>query len=152
MYAGHIHRDDFRIFPDREGKPLCAIHIVPAVSPVFFDNPAVEIGWYDKSNGELRDYAALFLDLTNPKPAWAMEYIFTRAYGRPRPNLAALEELSRAIREGNPNSGVGKQYANYYGAGVTWFLTPDNWRNYTCAQTEISLSGFAQCRRPATGR
>ena len=81
---------------------FCAIHIVPAVSPVYLNNPAVEIGWYDKSNGELRDYAPLYLDLGNPKPAWATEYIFTRAYGRPRPNLAALEELSRAIHEGNP--------------------------------------------------
>ena len=151
IYAGHIHRDDFRIFPDREGKPLCAIHIVPAVSPVYINNPAVEIGWYEKSNGELRDYAPLYLDLSNPKPAWTMEYVFTQAYGRPRPNLAALEELSREIREGNPHSGVGKQYASYYGAGVAWFLTPDNWLNYTCAQTEISISTFAQCRRPAAG-
>ena len=85
----------------------------------------MEIGWYDKSNGELRDYAPLYLDLGNPQPAWATEYIFTQAYGRPRPNLAALEELSREIHEGNPNSGVGKQYAYYYGAGVGWFLTPD---------------------------
>ena len=123
----------------------CAIHIVPAVSPVYFNNPAVEIGWYDKSNGELRDYAPLYLDLGNPKPTWATEYIFTQAYGRPRPNLAALEELSREIHEGNPNSGVGKQYANYYGAGVSLFLTPDNWLNYSCAQTEITLSHFAQC-------
>ena len=146
MYAGHIHRDDFRLFPDREGRPLCAIHIVPAVSPVYLDNPAVEIGWYDQSNGELRDYATRYLNLGDPKPTWATEYIFTRAYGRPRPNLAALEKLSQAIREGNPHSGVGKQYANYYGAGVGLFLTPDNWSNYSCAQTEITLSGFALCR------
>ena len=146
IYAGHIHRDDFRLFPDREGRPLCAIHIVPAVSPVYLDNPAVEIGWYDQSNGELRDYAPLYLDLGNPKPSWGTEYIFTRAYGHPRPNLAALEELSQAIHEGNPHSGVGKKYANYYGAGVGLFLTPDNWSNYSCAQTEIILSRFVQCK------
>jgi hypothetical protein len=151
MYAGHIHRDDFRLFPDREGRPLLPIHVVPAVSPVYINNPAVEIGWYDKSNGELRDYAPLYLDLGNPKAAWATEYIFTQAYGRPRPNLAALEELSRAIHEGNPISGVGRQYANYYGAGVGWFLTLDDWLDYSCAQTEISIPDFAQCRRPAAG-
>jgi hypothetical protein len=146
MYAGHIHRDDFRLFPDREGKPLLAIHIVPAVSPVYFDNPAVEIGWYNKGTGELRDYATLYLDLGNPAPTWATEYIFTRAYGRPRPDLATLQELSREIHNGNPNSGVGKEFANYYAAGVNLFLTPDNWLNYSCAQTEITLSGFTQCR------
>lgn len=147
IYAGHIHRDDFRLFPDREGRPLCAIHIVPAVSPIYLNNPAVEIGWYDQSNAELRDYAPLYLDLGSPKPSWTTEYIFTRAYGRPRPNLAALEELSQAIHGGNPNSGVGKQYANYYGVGVGLFLTPDNWSNYSCAQTEITPSRFALCKR-----
>ncbi|MGA2982413.1 MAG: metallophosphoesterase [Terriglobia bacterium] len=146
MYAGHIHRDDFRLFPDREGRPLCVIHIVPAVSPVYLDNPAVEIGWYDKSNGELRDYATLSLDLDTPKPTWTTEYIFTRAYGRPRPNLAALVDLCREIHEGNPNSGVGKQYAKFYGVGVGLFLTSANWSNYSCAQTEITVSRFAQCR------
>jgi hypothetical protein len=152
MYAGHIHRDDFRLFPDREGRPLLPIHVVPAVSPVYINNPAVEIGWYDKSNGELRDYAPLYLDLGNPKAAWVTEYIFTQAYGRPRPNLAALEELSRAIHEGNPISGVGRQYANYYGAGVGWFLTLGDWLDYSCAQTEISIPGFAKCRHPAAGQ
>jgi hypothetical protein len=146
MYAGHIHRDDFRLLPDREGRPLLAIHIVPAVSPIYFDNPAAEIGWYDKNNGELRDYAPLYLDLGNPKAAWATEYVFTRAYGRPRPNLVEMEELSREIHEGNPNSGVGKQYAKYYAVGVGLFLTPDNWSNYSCAQTEITAFRFAQCK------
>ncbi len=150
MYAGHIHRDDFRLLPDRAGAPLCAIHVVPSVSPVYFNNPAVEVGWYDKNSGELRDYATLYLDLGNPKPAWAIEYVFSKAYGRPRPNLAALEGLSEAIRAGNPASGVGKHYAEYYGAGVKLFLTPDNWTNYSCAQTQLTLSGFAQCRHPTT--
>jgi predicted MPP superfamily phosphohydrolase len=149
MYAGHIHRDDFRIFPDREGGPLCAIHIAPSVSPVYFNNPAVEIGWYDKGNGELRDYAALDLDLGNPQPAWTTEYVFTRAYGHP-PNLAGLEYLSRELH--NPHSSAGKQYARDYGAGVDIFLTPSNWINYSCAQTEITVAGFAQCRRPAASQ
>jgi len=146
LYAGHIHRDDFRLLPDREGRPLLAIHIVPAVSPVYFDYPAVEIGWYDRSNGELRDYATQYLNLGDPNATWATEYIFTQAYGRPRPNLAALKELSEAIHQGNPNSGVGKLYANYYAVGVGLFLTPENWTNYSCAQTEISLSRFVQCK------
>ena len=152
IYAGHIHRDDFRLFPDLEGRPLCVIHIVPAVSPVYFNNPAVEIGWYDKSDGELRDYAPVILDLANPQPAWTTEYVFTQAYGSPRPNLAAMEDLIRAIHQGNPYSGVGKKYANYYGAGVNLFLTPDNWSIYSCAQTEITLSRFALCRRAAASR
>ncbi|MGD0225031.1 MAG: metallophosphoesterase [Terriglobia bacterium] len=147
IYAGHIHRDDFRILPDREGKPLLPIHVVPSISPVYFNNPAVEIGWYDKSSGELRDYAPLYLDLTKPTPAWTTEYTFSRAYGRPRPNLAALKELSLAIHEGNPHSGVGEKWANYYAVGTGPFLTPDNWTNYSCAQTEITLSRFTLCKR-----
>jgi hypothetical protein len=151
IYAGHIHRDDFRIFPDRGGKPLVPIHIVPAVSPVYINNPAVEIGWYDKSSGELRDYAAQYLDLSNPRPTWATEYIFTRAYGLPRPNLAALVELSREIHAGKYQSGLGKRYADSYAAGIDPFLTPNNWLILSCAQTEITASGFVQCTRAGAG-
>ena len=151
IYAGHIHRDDFRLFPDRDGRPLAVIHVVPAISPVYLNNPAVEIGWYDKSNGELRDYAPQYLDLANPKLTWATEYIFTQAYGLPRPNLAALEKLGREIHDGNPTSGVGENYTKFYGAGVSIFLTPDNWSNYSCAQTEITVSRFSQCTRAGAG-
>src|SRR5208283_2676156 len=105
MYAGHIHRDDFRLFPDRDGKPLLPIHVVPAVSPVYINNPAVEIGWYDKSNGELRDYAPQYLDRQSANPAWSNEYVFTRAYRLPQFNLPALVEVSRVIGAGNYQSG-----------------------------------------------
>ncbi len=146
IYAGHIHRDDFRILPDREGKPLLPIHVAPSVSPVYFNNPAVEVGWYDKSTGELADYAPLYLDLANYKTTWAVEYVFSRAYGRPRPNLAALVDLGREIHEGSPESGVGREYANFYNVGVGLFLTTKNWRNFTCTQTTFTPVLFAQCK------
>jgi sphingomyelin phosphodiesterase acid-like 3 len=147
MYAGHIHRDDFRLFPDREGKPLFAIHIVPAVSPIYLDNPAVQIGWYDRRNGGLRDYATLALDLAHANPVWATEYVFSRAYGRESPDLATIADLTRAINESNPNSGVGKIYANYYAVGFVSLLAPEKWSNYSCAQTEITLPRFLECER-----
>ena len=151
IYAGHIHRDDFRIFPDRDGQPLLPIHIVPAISPVYFNNPAVEIGWYDRTSGDLADYAPLYLDIANSKTTWAMEYTFTQAYGRSRPDLAVLVELGREIHAGTPQSGVGKKYADYYAAGVGLFLTPANWMTYTCTQSALTLSLFAQCRSAGTG-
>jgi hypothetical protein len=152
IYAGHIHRDDFRIFPDREGKPLLAIHVVPAVSPVYLNNPAVEIGWYDETSGELRDYAPLYLDLGRLKPAWATEYRFTQAYGYPRPDLVALEELNRALHAGNSRSGVGRVFANNYGAGIGWLMTSANWLSYSCAQTEITLARYVLCTHGGASR
>lgn len=144
MYAGHIHRDDFRILPDPEGRPLLPIHIVPAVSPIYLDNPAIEIGWCDKSSGQLLDYSAEVLDLVHPNAAWAAEYDFTEAYGG-RLDLSTLEDLSGKLRTGNPHSGLGKQYAAYYGAGVSMLINSGNWLDYTCAQTEMTLHDFAQC-------
>ncbi len=111
IYAGHIHRDDFRIIPDRAGKPLLSIHVAPSISPVCFNNPAVEIGWYDKSRGDLVDYAPLYLDLANFKTTWAVEYDFSQTYGKPRPDLAALVSLGHEIHDGTPDSGVGEKYA-----------------------------------------
>ena len=149
IYAGHIHRDDFRVLADREGKPLLPIHIVPSVSPVYFNNPAVEIAWYDKRTGDLADYAPLYLDLANAKSTWATEYRFSQAYGLARPDLAALVGLGREIHEGSPESGVGKKYAGYYNVGVGLFLTQKNWTNYTCTQTAITLPLFSQCKSSA---
>ena len=147
IYAGHIHRDDFRLFPDTNGRPLALIHVVPAVSPVYLNNPAVQIGWYDRNDGEMRDFAALYLDLRNPQPAWETEYVFTQSYGLPRPNLAAIRGLTRDIHDGNPGSGVGEKFAKYFGAGVSMFLSPANWSEYSCAQTEMILSHFTSCTR-----
>ena len=149
IYAGHIHRDDFRLVRDPEGRPLCTVHILPSISPVYLNQPAVEVGWYDKGSGELQDYAPLVLNIGDPKPGWSTEYIFSRAYRRARPDFATLEGLIRAIREGDPNSGIGKQYDSYYGAGVGVFVTPDNWRTYSCAQSEITIFRFASCRGSA---
>lgn len=145
IYAGHIHRDDFRLLPDRDGRPLLPIHVIPAVSPVYLNNPAVEIGWYDQRTGELRDYAPLYLDLKHPPSVWALEYVFTRAYGYPQPDLAALVELSRKLHDGNPQSGPGQQFANAYAAGVGWLLPPGQWPVYTCAQTETNLPQYRLC-------
>ena len=145
IYAGHIHRDDFRVFPDRDGKPLLPVHILPSVSPVYFNNPAVEIGWYDKHSGDLVNYAPLYLDLANSKTTWTTEYSFARPYGRSRPDLTALVVLTAKIHAGTPQSGIGRQYATYFGVGAGWFLTPENWSNYTCTQTQITLSRFVQC-------
>lgn len=146
IYAGHIHRDDFRILPDRAGKPFLPIHISPSVSPVYFNNPAFEIGWYDNRTGELADYSAFDLDIANGKSTWAAEYTFTQAYGFARPNLGALVELARKIRDGNPQSGVGLDYADRYNAGIGLFLTEKNWRNYSCSQTEVFPPLFAACK------
>jgi sphingomyelin phosphodiesterase acid-like 3 len=146
IYAGHIHRDDFRILPDRDGKPLLPIHILPSVSPVYFNNPAVEIGWYDKRTGELVDFSPFFLDLANGRTNWAREYTFSQAYGFPRPTLTALVDLSREIRDGNPQSGVGEKYSTYYSVGVGLFLTSANWMNYTCTQTEFAPRMFTRCK------
>jgi sphingomyelin phosphodiesterase acid-like 3 len=152
IYAGHIHRDDFRLLKDRAGKPLCPVHIVPAISPVYGNNPAVEIGWYDRSNGELTNYALLYLDLGTQNPIWATEYVFAHAYGYPRLSLTALEDLSRRIHAGNPSSGVGKQYSSYYAAGAKSSLTPEKWGKYACAQTETTISSFGKCANAAAAQ
>lgn len=146
IFAGHIHRDDFRLLPDADGKPLASIHIVPAVSPIYLDNPAVQIAWYGKTGGAMSDYATFVLRSGGTDPGWQLEYTFTQAYGFPRLSLEALQGLAGQVRNGNSRSGAGKSFAEFYGAGMNIFLGASNWRNYSCAQTEITVSDFARCR------
>jgi len=149
IYAGHIHRDDFRLLKDPAGRPFGWVHILASVSPVYDNNPAIEIGEYDRETGELTDYTPVSLNLREAKPAWTVEYTFTSGYGYPRISLSALDKLTTEIHSGNPRSGVGKQYADRYTAGAGAIPTPEDWLIYSCAQTELTLSAFAKCASSA---
>jgi hypothetical protein len=145
IYAGHIHRDDLRILRDGTGRIQSWIHILPSVSPVYGNNPALEIGWYDRKTGDLTDFAALSLNLKEPQPGWALEYIFGAAYGCPRVSLLAIEKLSSSLRAGNPSATPGRQYANYYAAGAESSLMAEDWPTYSCAQRELTIAAFTTC-------
>jgi sphingomyelin phosphodiesterase acid-like 3 len=86
MFAGHTHMDTFRITKSTypEVDPSCFIHVSPAISPQFGNNPGYEIFTYDKRDFTLTDYEVRYLNLENPAVGidspWVIEYSFSEAY------------------------------------------------------------------------
>lgn len=82
-FAGHVHRDEFRLVSPRPGEmPVASLRLGPSVSPVTGNNPGYQVYTYDRQSLELLDMTTRYLDLGATGPAWAEEYTYSRAYGR----------------------------------------------------------------------
>ncbi|MGH6920104.1 MAG: metallophosphoesterase, partial [Geminicoccaceae bacterium] len=85
-YAGHTHMDNFRVVTTPAGAPILLTHITPAISPIYQNNPGFGVVLYDRTSGDLMDYATIYLtnlaQAGHGEPArWAIEYTFRDAYG-----------------------------------------------------------------------
>jgi hypothetical protein len=83
MLSGHVHRDYFRLFyADAAGQPVGIMRIAPAISPLRGNNPGYQAYAYDRASLALLDETTYFLDLGASQPAWSLEYVYSKAYGR----------------------------------------------------------------------
>jgi sphingomyelin phosphodiesterase acid-like 3 len=155
MYAAHIHRDDFRVLIDSAHAAICPIHLIPAISPIYDNNPAFQIGWYDKSSGALVDYATFKLDLaeeqsqvdsgTDEKRTWEFQYRFSSDYGYSRFDVETLRSLANALRP--YDSDAGRKYRENYDSGAMpeRKLMAEHWPYYVCAITALTVDDYDGC-------
>lgn len=152
-YAGHTHMDDFRVFADSTGQPYFQTHIVPSISRDHHNNPAFEIGVYEKTTGALIDYAVTYLKSpsnagTTEEPHWTPEYDFREASSFPSYSPASLETIAGLIRSSEL---IRKRFMDFYKPQIPLALSAllKDWRYYSCAQTEITPSTFRGCACPS---
>lgn len=81
-FAGHVHRDDFRIWTTPAGEPAGGLGLAPSISPITGNNPGYQLHTYDRSTLERLDMAVYSLDLAEPGAGWREEYVWSAAYGR----------------------------------------------------------------------
>ncbi len=82
-FAGHVHRDEFRlVYPASGETPAASMRLGPSISPITGNNPGYQVYTYDRDSLELLDMTAHFLDIGSSGPAWAVEYEYARTYGR----------------------------------------------------------------------
>ncbi|HBH35206.1 MAG TPA: hypothetical protein DDW45_02010, partial [Gammaproteobacteria bacterium] len=142
-FAGHYHRDDWRVIAD-EGVPLEFIHISPAISTIFGNNPGYQIVHYDPRSGALDDYSTYFANLESPteNPTWEVEYSFSESYPGFAPQAASLMELHGRIA--SPGE-LRDEYNDYYsGHPNAKQFAPKFWA-HVCGQTNLSVAGFNAC-------
>jgi hypothetical protein len=131
--AGHTHMDDFRLIDNM------AIHITPAVSPMFTNNPTYESIAYSPTSGAITDYTAFHLQLAGTPAAWAIEYTFSTAY-----NHASLAAMHAAIAADPATRALYMQYYTSSNATSTT-MTPKNWFGYWCGTGAANAAAFTTC-------
>ncbi len=147
-YAGHTHMDDFRVVFDRTAEPVTAaafIHICPAVSPQFGNNPGFRYLDYAPGTFTVNDYAVYYLDLGLETPGnWSKEYGFNETYNQEGVNAASMQAVYNGIKD---DVAVRTHYMNYYDVNHRQALTADNWLAYWCGIGNLRQETYETCNK-----
>ncbi|WP_428559659.1 MAG: metallophosphoesterase [Solidesulfovibrio sp. DCME] len=99
-FAGHVHRDAFRLFYGANaGLPSGNMRLVPSISPITGNNPGYHVYAYDRDSLELLDVQVPYADLGAAQPAWELEYVYSKAYGRGLRAPADWQAMYRQLRD-----------------------------------------------------
>lgn len=142
--AGHTHMDDFRLLYDVKGSPVFFMHITPAVSPLFGNNPGFQSLTYNKTSFKLLDSKTYYLNPNATASAWAFEYDFKNTYNVKGINPVSLDGLRKNIAA-TPT--YLNSYIKYYDMSNPQQngINLQNWRAYWCANGNLTTAGFSNC-------
>ena len=152
-FAGHIHMDSFELIQGPQGQLASLVHITPAFSPVYNNNPAFEVFAYDRSSANLKDYTAYYFDLAsdaaqkNAPVRWKKEYTFTTAYGQPEFSTQSLEAVHKGISINDHDFRT--KFVRYYDVSNTASpgIDPKNWHAYWCGIRNLTIPEYTECLR-----
>ena len=154
IFAGHTHMDEFRLV-GRGGRNLGFVVTVPAISPIYGQNPG--FGLYEvAADGALLDRQTWIADnlpraASGEPVAWRQEYGFDALWGAPQLDLPAIERLSAKIRE---DALVRNEWLSVFRAGnlAAWnlkggidTLPAARLRAHECAIRFVDPDEYARC-------
>ncbi|MBX3731957.1 MAG: metallophosphoesterase [Verrucomicrobiae bacterium] len=138
-FAGHTHMDDFRVV-QMEGRPVLYTKIVPAVSPVFRNNPGYLQVTYDRRTGQLLDHSTYACAVGDGPMTWRLEYTFSGTYAGFRLEPDSLVRLGNALVQGGD---LATTYRRLYSVGGP--LTPVSPGALGCALLNTTTEAYAAC-------
>lgn len=139
--AGHTHMDDFRVL-GTDSTVSSFIHITPAVSPIFGNNPAFQsISWEPGSMRFLNSITYRFNGIEAPgKNNWNEEYNYARTYGTKSLDAQTLNGVWKKMMK---DSAARTSYLKYY--SVSSEMRPSPWKAYWCGIRWQSPQAFKAC-------
>ena len=143
--AGHTHMDNFMVAMDGS-KPVSYIHLTPALSPIFGNNPGFHHVTFNPGTGVFKDFEAHYFDsignTTNPQ--WKVEYRFSDVYGQPE---ITPEAMQKVFGELNANAALQKEYIDYYVVSHLSASSIDstNWKTFWCSLEYDGEESFTDC-------
>ena len=151
-FAGHTHMDGFTVTSDNNGSPVLATHITPSISPIFGNNPAFTVYYYERSTGNVLDSATYYLSNLNraqsgsEPPQWRLEYIFAQAYGQNGQPILSATGLADLAQRLDANKTLRATFIRQYPASsATNPINSDNWQAFSCALKTTDISDFTTC-------
>ena len=143
-FSGHTHFDDYRLLFDAGGTAIGLDKVVPAISPVYGQNPGFQRIDYDRATGLPHDIETWHL--VNPgapaaQATWRREYRFSEAYGRPY-GAAPVAALWKSMLQGGP---ARETYRRLYRLG-NGEIAADAMTTHLCAVGHVDVAGFNACR------
>lgn len=144
--SGHSHMDEFRLAPGLgTARHATFLLVTPAISPIFENNPGLQVLSYDRRTFSLLDYTIHRLDLAaGSSTNWKEEYRFSQTYRLFPVNGETLENLSRSLRK---EAQTRATYMRYYNVGntATPQITNQTWPVYWCAIGHLTAAAFQTC-------
>jgi len=145
-YAGHVHTDGYRLLIDDDGNALGLQKVVPAISPIYDQNPAFQIVTYERASGVPTDFATYYLaNLDQASLAvpgdWRIEYTFNEAYGVGPYSADSVAAMVKAIEDGGTAADTYRRL-NVVSHGS---LPDKELSAYVCGMTRLERTGYARC-------
>jgi sphingomyelin phosphodiesterase acid-like 3 len=144
--TGHSHTDEFRLPPDLgTGRPATFLLVTPAISPIFENNPGLQVLSYDRRTFSLLDYTTHRLDLAaGPSTDWKEGYRFSRTYRLFPVTGGSLETLSWSLRK---EAQTRATYMRHYNVGNTASpqITDQTWPVFWCVIGHLTVAAFQTC-------
>jgi hypothetical protein len=143
IFCGHTHMDHFRLISDQAGSKSF-VHVTPAVSPQFGNNPAFQVLTYDKASFGVIDFETYRFGYQRQGSAWAGEYSFDKTYGVSLYDPANLDTVFNRLQQ---DAAARKFFTTYFDVNNIVYkpITPANWQSYWCGIAYLTDQDFAKC-------
>ena len=143
--GGHSHMDNFIVI-NGDRVPQSFVHISPAISPVYQNNPGFLEYKFNPKSTIMKDYDVHgFQDVSTAKTAnWSKEYTYSTTYNQKSLTPMALQSVYQNFMA-DPEAK--KRYIDYYVVEdtVNSSIDDNNWPFYFCAFGNQSKEDYENC-------
>lgn len=141
--AGHTHMDDFRVIYQNK-LPISFIHITPAISPRFANNPGFQLISYHHRLLQLMNAKTFYLSINKNANTWTPEYNFQLTYNVAGINASSLNWVRNKIAA---DSAYLNKYINLYKVSNPGSneINLQNWKAFWCGNGALTQQQFSDC-------
>lgn len=141
ILAGHLHMDFFQAFTTGYPQPVF-VSGVPAVSPLFGNNPGFKVYNYDSRSLALLDFTT-YIHPLNSQTEWVEEYRFNQVYQPDCQNCRLLDGMALV----KPTGGLAESYIRYFSDGTqSQPIAKGKWLPYYwCLVGNLTVEGYSGC-------